>query len=327
MDFNQEAIAFTPPIPENSLQAFQEHARTEEIRQHALKVGIEAAKTEVQHKFNNPDKPETNKPYHNDRHIEAGIERGKLALLALDATPEDSALFEFAFTFHDLDQIKPGASEHSSAKRAAKYLSEINRVHHQQVFTIPDVRNVFNAIIMTHPQFNPELRTIYQPNLRFAQSKIEVAVAFADLAGLGLPNSEQTALQDGANLFLEIFKEEPTGNKTETTYLEDALKWFTTNQPAFVEGRKTAYRQEIASLPDSFEPYKQKLLNLCDEQNFDRAARIIKMKAELMQHKVSETEHESDPRARRQQLLELAKITDPGRIIELHQKLQQKQAA
>lgn len=327
MDFIPEAIAFKPPIPHEKIQQFPSMESAEQsvdqIRNHALTIAIEAAITEVKHKFNNPDKPEKNKPYHNEVHIDQGIARGKLALAAMEADDSDQQMFEYAFTFHDIEQVRPKVSEHLSAKRAVRYLSAINHAYNANIFSIPEMRNVYNAIIMTIPAYSAELRTIQQPNLQFAQSKTEVAVAFADLAGLGLDNSEVTALDDAKNLFLELHGDQPKNEQTEQQYIDSVSNWFINSQPNFVAGRKEAYKREINSLPPKFDQYKIALHSLCNEDNFDKAATIVRIKAELVSHTIKQSE--SLPQDQRlKAVLEIAMINDPNTIKHQYQLLNNK---
>lgn len=233
----------------------------------------------------NPD-PENVLQFHDrDHNLRVGrVARGILSAIC-DADPNivsfrDLLMAEFAGINHDRyigwvvssisvgDQEKLvmqrdiGTSEEKSAQEAIDEMDKTNNTKGVEIFTEEDKLATQQAILATVPGFDPNLGTVFQPNLTKDTTMVGWGVALGDLASAGV--NPERYLKDGNNLFreeqIDVFRALLSGEPIDPYqigFIRDRMITWSEFQITFARGRKQVMDQDISVLPIG----AQKVLN------------------------------------------------------------------
>lgn len=145
-----------------------------------------------------------------------------------------------------------GPNEQASAQEALEYMAT-----DQRVFGERDMRIVREAIDATVPAFDPESKTIIQPNLTNNSNLVVLAVALADIGGAGMDGPD-AHLADGDTVFrednldiTELIREKAPLSAEQKEYFRSRMLAWTNSQTTFAEGRYARLETELAAIPES----------------------------------------------------------------------------
>jgi len=245
--------------------------------------GIEQALAIVKARYEDSPNPDDVLEFHNRAHTNDVVRRAHVILeMIADSDPQsvserDLQRGRIAAAFHDVWQeydITPdpdldgsrtrvirkkrsGSNETKSADEAISFMRESNE-REGAVFTNDDEVVVREAIMATVADYDPELRTAYQKNLRPESGVVAHALALADLAGAGMDGPDQF-FKEGAAFFREDNMDvsramralrggEPMSDDDKAYYGERMRAWFAL-QVDFARGRRDRFMKELEGLP------------------------------------------------------------------------------
>ena len=271
-----------------------------------IEKGEKEAVNLVEERFdNNPD--ERNKlDFHNTQHTNDIIRRTKSILFALEkigfASRRDVEIGVLAAAFHDTTQkwegnvvqdglwskvIRKrftGENENVSAEEAVAFMKKANQEAGKEIFSLRDIDAVREAISATIPGFNPELKTVIQPNLNERSSVVARALALADIGAAGMDGPEAFCREGDA-----VFREEnldimdklkninALSDKEKKYFRERMLNW-TKFQSNFAKGRKALLETELQGILELARDEVKKLF-----KEFDRSIETVEKSAEKRQ--------------------------------------------
>lgn len=244
-----------------------------------VEKGKEEALDLVKKRFEDTSKEDDKLEFHKTSHTRDVIRRTRMILSVLErigfASSHDVAIGELAGAFHDVVQNWEenrmndgnaakimrkrfvGANERQSADDAEAFMRKANQESGQELFASRDIAAVREAIDGTIPGFDPQKKTVIQPNVNEHSSLIARAVALADLGAAGMDRPE-VFTQEGDNLFREenldiirAFKNKediPDNNKE--SFRNRMLAW-SRFQPDFARGRKELLGAELRGMPEN----------------------------------------------------------------------------
>lgn len=279
---------------------------SKDVFEQYIEKGEKEAVNLVKERFdNNPD--ERNRlDFHNVRHTNDIIRRTKSILSALEkigfASQRDVEIGAFAAAFHDTTQeweesiIQEGSwskiirkrftgeNENVSAEEAAAFMEKVNQEAGQEIFSLRDIDVAREAISATIPGFNPELKTVIQPNLNEHSSVVARALALADIGAAGMDGPEVFCREGDA-----VFREENLDimdklkninalSEGEKEYFRERMLNWTKFQSSFAEGRKTLLETELQGMPESARDEIKKLF-----KKFDHSIEAAEKSAEKRQ--------------------------------------------
>lgn len=273
--------------PEKS-QEGQDNKKSEVIRDE-----VENALHEVTDRFSRKDRLD----FHNIEHTSGAIERSMGILDALKSAGMEisekqlekskiTAAYHDTVQEYDRNEKKNekgeivevmrkrhvGKNEEASAKEAEAAMREANEKMGTDYFTEDDIKEVKEGIMATVPGFNPEMKTVVQPNLRTESPLTARVMALADIgtAGMGrvVEDREQVLTEGNKFAFVErvldteyrkegdaLFREEnidimealeskqPITEGLKENFKKRMLGW-TAFQKDFALGRKKAFERE-----------------------------------------------------------------------------------
>ena len=248
-----------------------------------IEEGKKEALEEIKEKFENPTEEKENLDFHNTRHTKDVIRRTKEILTKMrEAEPpfiseEDIQLGKLAAAFHDTVQnwqenpVKEGRfsktmrkrdtgeNEKASAEMAKDFMEETNEKEKEEIFTDTDKEQLEQAIMATAPGWDPENKTVIQPNLKKESSYVSRALALADIGAAGMEGPEKF-LEEGDALFreenidLKDIAKNPAGlSADEKKYHQKRMVSWSYQQILFAQGRKALFRQETRDLPENMQ--------------------------------------------------------------------------
>lgn len=228
--------------------------------------GIAYALTLVGKRYEDNANPEDDLPFHNVKHTEGVIRRTALLLRAMRAEERTIQIGRLAAAFHDTVQNwEPnpgpdgkvmrkrfaGANEAASAAEAVAWMRQ-----YPEVFTTEDCALVTEAIMATVPGWDPEAKTVYQPNLKADSHPVVRAVALADLGTGGIDGrdfaKEGDPLFREENLDIAVAIRNAKSRADVPTDRQEAYKarmlGWSRSQAGFVRGRKQRLELELGNL-------------------------------------------------------------------------------
>lgn len=234
-----------------------------------VQSGIQHALALVRTRYEENDNWQQNLPFHNVEHTEGVIRKTALLLRAMRAEERKVQLGRLAAAFHDTKQAwEPnpgpdgkvmrkrfaGTNEQASAAEAVAWMQQ-----YPEVFTEEDYALVTVAIMATVPGWDPEAKTVYQPNLKTDSHPVVRAVALADLGTGGIDGRE--FIKEGDPIFREenldiaaairaAKKQSDISADRQQAYKTRMLGW-SRSQAGFVRGRKQRLELELGNL-DTF---------------------------------------------------------------------------
>jgi len=256
----------------------------------AIETGVDKALQQLKEKFENAPEPENRLAYHNRIHTREVMDRTVQILRAIQQT--DTALvserdIEFGkliASHHDTVQnwekktvAETGGfkvvrqrfikdNEAKSAEGLIAFIAEVNRTGSQDpVFTEADELTATEAIMATVPDFDPEHKTVVQPNLHQDSLVVTRALALADLGGAGMGGPEKFLAEGDAyfreeNLdILEALENPSAITKEQKEYFKQRMVAWSNFQSSFAHGRQTMLIAELAGL---YEPAQTEVKKL-----------------------------------------------------------------
>ena len=263
---------------------------SEKSLERAVETGTLRALKSIEARYEYASEARDNLPFHNRAHTEGVVRRTKIILTAIGLgnpnliNGRDIQIGQLAAAYHDTVQgyelapTNEGAftklqrkrfttqNEKASAGEALEYMHHVG-----PVFKEKDARAVREAIEATIPEFNPELKTVMQPNVTNNSSLVARAVALADLgvAGMDGPDAylpEGDALFREENLDIEaVFTDKVDISPEQKEYFRGRMLAWCNFQPKFAEGRKALLDSEIAAIPMPARENVKALFNKFDE--------------------------------------------------------------
>ena len=213
----------------------------------------------VQNYEKNPIK-ENNLAYHNWEHTRkvllGALKLEEILTARAYLHEKDFDLLKYAALGHDLVQdfvweeapnkigkirvSKTGGNEEKSAEETLKIVKEYTTLTAEEEVTLRE------AILITIPDWDEELQTAYQPNLRTVPSYISLCIALADLDYIGM-TAEDNFVEIGNRLFKEqrLLPELKTLTTEQKKLLQQELNAWNARQIRFYEGRKIRFQKEI----------------------------------------------------------------------------------
>lgn len=259
--------------------------------------GIDAALETIRKRFEDTGdstiedkkRPDDNLEFHNTKHTEDVARRVEEILRAIGADEKRVLLGKLIAAYHDTvqayerDERKDGSvmrKRKIEENEAASYLElEAFMNKHPALFTDEDRRIAKGGIDNTVPRFDPELKTVIQPNVfksieatldrQFTADSpelVERAVALADLGTAGMDGSEAFLPEGDA-----VFREEnldiasSLGDPEKREALMKRMMDWSRGQVTFAKRRKELLERELAGLPDAMKQQIGKLFGRFDE--------------------------------------------------------------
>lgn len=228
--------------------------------------GIAYALQLIQERYEDNANPEGDLPFHNVKHTKGVIRRTALLLSAMRVDERTIQLGRLAAAFHDTVQNwepNPGPDGKVMRKRFAGRNEEASAAEaiawmrqYLSTFTREDKVLVTKAIMATVPGWDPEAKTVYQPNLKADSHPVVRAVALADLGTGGIDGREFA--KEGDPLFREenldiaaairaAKTQADVPSSRQETYKARMLAW-SKSQAGFVRGRKQRLELELGNL-------------------------------------------------------------------------------
>lgn len=254
-------------------------------REASSRRAVDSAVALVKERFeDNPDEKER-LPFHNVEHTRSVIRRAEAVVDAVaralpgEVTERDKALARIAAAFHDtVQEWEPNATEDQNGPKvmrrrfitkneaasvvlAVGHMQEANaewkgRGMEGEIYTEEDMRIVADAIDSTVPGFDPEMKTVVQPNLSKESSLVARAVALADLGEAG--TDAEAYARNGDALFreenldvLDAVKDTASLSSERKEQLRKRMLGWSKFQPSFARGRKALLDKEREGLPDA----------------------------------------------------------------------------
>lgn len=230
----------------------------------SVKIGISAAEIKIRSEFENNKDPDKNLEFHNWGHTEGVISRTEILLKGIGATEREIQLGKLIAAWHDTVQDSEregvkrkrgvGNNERKSAEGLISFMDQENARAGGVVFSEGDKNVARLAIEATIPGFNPDLKTVVQPNLNKDLPLVAQAVAWADLAEAGM--DPEAYARGGKALFREenmdiagaIRDKVQLDDATKASILERAKQWMEFQVP-FAKGRQTKFAEEASNFP------------------------------------------------------------------------------
>lgn len=258
------------------------------------KQGVEEALTIIKERFENRKDEVENMDFHDSRHTQRVVKRVERVLLAMKeggapVTEKDIALGSLSAAFHDIVQeweenrVQDGNfekvmrkrftkdNEVASANAALEFMERANQKAGKKVFEEQDMSAVKEAIEVTIPGFDPDKKTVIQPNLNEKSSFIARALALADIGAAGMEGYSEFG-QEGDALFreenLDILNALRDPNKLtpeQKEYFKGRMLAWSKFQSAFASGRKTLLEKELSGLAPSVQDQIKDLFDKFDE--------------------------------------------------------------
>ncbi|MBS3903247.1 MAG: hypothetical protein KGZ30_02610 [Anaplasmataceae bacterium] len=283
-----------------------------------VEEGIAYARDLVRRRFEESLEGEKNLEFHGEDHSVGVVNRiekilNKVREVAPDLISErDVQLGRYAGGFHDVDQFyqrkeikseaegvddkavrqrQVRANEEISAYEALQYADSLNKEEDREIFFKEDFDVIREAILATIPGFDPENKTVIQPNLKEDSPLVVRALALADLGTAGIDGGE-AFVKEGAALFREenldikdaleaVAKGEETISEAQKEAFRSRIIGWLKFQPSFAEGRKALLDHELGNLPDEVkEVLKEEVFSKFDESI--EASREFAEKAEQL---------------------------------------------
>lgn len=265
-----------------------------------VEVGIQQAEDSLKERFENPQKEKDMLPFHNVGHTKGVIRRVETILKAIqNADPQTVSDEEVKFgrlvaAYHDTVQKwdpvemeeKEGEfkgfkklirkrrikdNEVESANELTHFMiEEVNRKQGKSVFTKNEGFVALEAIKATVPGWDPENKTVSQPNLESRKeasvsdkeikiSMVEIALALSDLGVAGMDGPEKFT-NEGIALFREenldvlaaITSKGVDGIKAkDQKYFKTRMVGWLKSQAGFAKGRQTRLDKELELIPEA----------------------------------------------------------------------------
>jgi hypothetical protein len=272
----------------------------EKLFERVVETGIRRALQSVEERYERAPEARDNLAAHNRAHTEGVVRRTNLILSTISLwNPEsvhtrDIQDGQLAAAFHDMAQayeVVPindgdftrlqrkrfvGRNEKDSTGEGHEYMRSAGHL-----FNAADESVLSEAIDAPIPEYDPESKTVVQPNLTDKSSLVARAVALADLGVAGMEGPD-AFIPEGDALFREenIDIEERLREKTplsvgQKEYFRGRMLAWCSVQSTFAEGRKARLEPEIAALPM---PAREHVRALFDK--FDDTIRTSSEKAE-----------------------------------------------
>lgn len=266
----------------------------DKLREKAVMQGAEEAQMKIKQRFENPLDEKNYLPFHDRAHTESVMSRTERILDAIQKVGPDLVSDKdvqngiLAAAFHDTvnsseenivrdgDRTKimrkrfTGNNEQKSADEAVEFMGQAATESKAYIFSKNDVAIVREAIAATVPDFNPEKKTVVQPNLKEESSIVARALALADLGTAGMDGPKKF-LKEGDDLFREenldiakaLLKPEQIDEAQKDYFRQRMLGW-TKFQPAFARGRKELLDDELRGFPEKAKDAIKKLFDKFD---------------------------------------------------------------
>lgn len=256
--------------------------------------GVEEALTIIKERFENKKDEIENMDFHDSRHTQRVVERVGRILLTMKeggapVTEKDIALGSLSAAYHDIVQeweenrVQDGNFEKVMRKRftkdnevastnaALEFMKRANQEAGKKVFEEQDMSAVKEAIEVTIPGFDPDKKTVIQPNLNEKSSFVARALALADIGAAGMGGYSEFG-QEGDTLFreenLDILNALKDPNKLtpeQKEYFKGRMLAWSKFQSAFASGRKTLLEKELSGLAPSVQDQIKDLFDKFDE--------------------------------------------------------------
>ncbi len=247
----------------------------------AVERGVEAALSSVRERFELAKNEQDRLAFHNTRHTGEVVRRTAAILEAAGADARTIGVGRLAAAFHDTVQRweenrvpwegnRPGdehtkvlrkrfiaENERASAGELLQYMDAANRDAGAELFSETDRVAIGSAIDATIPGFDPEKKTVIQPNLKKESPLIARAVALADLGTAGMDGpevfcSEGDALFREENLdIMDALKNPAAIGAGEKEYFRKRMIGWSKFQPLFANGRKELLERELEGIPEA----------------------------------------------------------------------------
>ncbi len=258
------------------------------------KQGVEEALIIVKERFENRKDEVENMDFHNSQHTQRVVERVRRILLTMKdggapVTEKDIALGGLSAAFHDVMQeweenkVQDGDfekvtrkrfikdNEEASANAALEFMEKANQEAGKKVFEEQDISAVKETIEVTVPGFDPDRKTVIQPNLNENSSFITRALALADIGAAGMGGYGEFG-QEGDALFreenLDILNALKDPNKLtseQKEYFKGRMLAWSKFQSAFASGRKALLEKELSGLAPLVQDRVKDLFDKFDE--------------------------------------------------------------
>ncbi len=249
----------------------------------SLSKAVETALVIIEDRYGTGATNENELAFHGIRHTRGVVNRAILLAKAMGASDQDVELAGIAAAFHDTVQrweqiTRPtdgaimrrrfaGQNEKDSAAEAVRWMEQAGTYDARAIALVTE------AIMATVPGWNPEQKTVVQPNLRPDSDIVVRAVALADLGTGGMEG--QSFVEEGDPLFREENLDIARAIQTATTQSDltqeaqvrfrgRMLGW-TQSQATFVIGRQALLEVELGNLDESAKGRVRELFSHFDE--------------------------------------------------------------